>query len=133
MKTFPTLDIASAYTGTCLNPDDIMGFHAVLDHVLGDTLMTHQLPAASRAADVALAAQFPWLADLEPPRGDLDALARFNERLVSTYGPTLDVRSAAEVEVGAEWVGHNGLADLLAIAEGRRVIGVVVDGGDPDA
>lgn len=120
---FPTLDVVSSTTGILVC--DIGGIYAVLGHVLGDDLMTHQLPAASFTARPHIEAQHPWLADLDPPRGDLPALQDWAARILDDYGPVLALTRATE----AAWRRGNALQDIADLADGRAILAVEIDSG----
>lgn len=120
-REFPTLDVVTVVTGVMVSDRGIDAVYDVCGHVLGDTLWTHQLPAASRACEPALVAQHPWLRDLDPPSGDLDALLAWCDALVGEHGPALTVAPAEDTT----WVPGNALRDLVDLAGGRPVVAVV--------
>lgn len=60
-------DILSITTGRLVSLSHMGGIYALLNHMTGDNLMTHQLPRASRECRPALLAQFPDLAAIEAP------------------------------------------------------------------
>lgn len=131
IREFPTLGVATVATGVLLYEGGIGSVYEVCGHVLGDEgLMTHQLPAAASASTPVLYAQHPWLRDLDPPRGDLPALAAWCEQLVAEHGETLQVRAADPDEVA--WRQGNALRDLADIMEGRPVVVVHVPAKDVD-
>lgn len=104
----------STYTGTLLG--DFGGIRRVCAFMLNDPdVMTHQLPAASRACEAALIAQLPWLAELNPPRDDLTALRVWLDDLLLTRGLALDL----EPIPAPDWIPGNGLNDLLDLAAHR--------------
>lgn len=47
-KSFHIGDVLSAMTGTLVSPRHIGGVYDVLNWMTGESLMTHQLPRASR-------------------------------------------------------------------------------------
>jgi hypothetical protein len=55
LKTFPTIDVVAAYSGTVFYGHQTAGVQAICDH-LGEADIAH-----------TLAAQHPWLADLDIP------------------------------------------------------------------
>ncbi|PPF38355.1 hypothetical protein [Pseudoclavibacter sp. AY1H1] len=127
-KTFPTLAVVTATSGRLAC--EIGQLYEVLDHVLDDSLMTHQLPAAARAASPILYRQFPWLEGLVLPAGGEHDFNAALAALVDEHGATLEVRTAADLTMDAMWTTGNALRDLGQIAEstGAQIIGVNVDG-----
>jgi hypothetical protein len=123
-REFSTLAVASATTGRMLVHDFGL-IPKVLNYVLGEELMSHQLPAASQAAEPHLLAQHPWLADLDPPQ-DLDALRQWCDALIAEHGESLAIRPASD----PAWLQGHALADLIDIAAGKPIVGVVVDGDE---
>jgi hypothetical protein len=116
-RSFPTLDVVSVTTGVMVSDRGMPALYEVLDYVLDDRLMTHQLPAASRAAEPGIYKQHPWLAGLDAPRGDLPALKAWCAALVEQHGWAVDL-----APVGADWCTGNALQDLTDIRQGRPVI-----------
>lgn len=119
MRTFKTEDVISATTGILCGSID--GVYDVLGYAVGDSLFTHQLPAASRAAEAGIVAQHPWLADAHPPTGDVPALAIWLSETIAEHGETLDLVPVADVQ----WVPGNALTDLVDMVGKDRVIAVV--------
>lgn len=81
-KEFPTLAVLSATSGVMLTRH-IGELYEVLNHVLGMSLMTHQLPNASRVAEPYILSQHPHLREashkvksLVPPKDE-----NFEERM----------------------------------------------------
>lgn len=68
-KLFHVGDLLSVSTHLLLSPTGMRGIYLILNHLTGDELMTHQLPAATEAVDEALLDEHPWLTDLTPPGG----------------------------------------------------------------
>lgn len=127
-KTFNTLDVVSTYTGRLCAT--IGGVYEVTGFVLNDPgIMTHQLPAASRACEPILESQHSWLNDLTPPdRTTPDYLERFGEwcaSIIDDHGPQIELKSATECLADSAWVAGNALRDLADIAANRPIIGVV--------
>lgn len=121
-RTFPTSDVLSVTTGVLLS-QSIGAVYEVCGYILDDTLMTHQLPNASRACTPHLVALHPWLADLEPPRGDIDALLLWLGEVEHEHGATLQVVPA----VDPQWVRGNAIQDLVDLLRpGTPVIPVVI-------
>jgi hypothetical protein len=119
---FPTLDVVTVTTGRLVSDRGIDSVYEVCGYVLGDDgLMTHQLPAASRACEPVLYAQHPWLAELEPPESLAD-LKAWCATVVEERGPVMAIRPATDGE--RMWQVGNAMRDLLDIAAGRPVISV---------
>lgn len=122
MTEFHALDVVTVTTGRLVSDRGIASVYEVCSHVLGDdSLMTHQLPAASEAATPSLVDQHPWLADLEPP-DDLDELWAWCAAIVAEHGERLEITPAED----PQWVQGNALRDLSAMTS-KPVIGVVMD------
>lgn len=119
-KTFPTLDVVSASTGILVC--DLYDMYDVLNWMLDDTLWRHQTANASRTVQPYLEAQHPWLADLNLPAGNLPRMFLRVNQILDEHGETLVV----ERPENPEWVRHNGLMDLLQIADGRPVLTVTL-------
>ena len=122
-RLFPTLDVITVSTGILVSDGGIGAVYELAEFMLGDTLMTHQLPAASRTGEPELIRQHPWLAEVNPPRGDTPALKAWCAAVVAERGETLPV---ASIDSPA-WVRGNALADLEDIRAGKPIIGVAVD------
>jgi hypothetical protein len=129
-KKILTLDVVSAYTGILAG--NITGLYEVLNHLTGDNLFTHQLPAAMDACKEGLNAQFPWLEDnLVPldsknyPDRDsyLDAFGRWCMDIEKKHGTYLDVESLNNLN----WVPGNALADLADMVPPEKILVVNVD------
>jgi hypothetical protein len=58
-KTFDTLDVVTVSTGVLVSDRGIGSVYEVLNYLLDDDLMTHQLPAASRAVEPSLPTAAP--------------------------------------------------------------------------
>lgn len=57
-RSFTAAQIATGYGRLITSMDDV---YAVLNHMTGDNLYTHQIPRAIEAARPAMVAQHPWL------------------------------------------------------------------------
>lgn len=66
-KPFHIGDVLSAMTGTLVSRDHIGGVYNVLNWMTGESLMTHQLPRASRECEGLLRKTFPDLAAIDLP------------------------------------------------------------------
>lgn len=117
-KTFPTLDVVSASTGILVC--ELYDMYDVLNWMLNDSLMTHQMPNASRTVQPYLETQHPWLAELNLPAGNIPELVRITEEILDEHGDTLTL----ERPENPEWVRRNGLTDMLQTADGRPVFQV---------
>ena len=66
-KSFHIGDVLSAMTGTLVSPRYIGGVYDVLNWMTGESLVTHQLPRASRECEGTLREAFPDLAAIKFP------------------------------------------------------------------
>lgn len=113
---FPTLDVVSSITGRlCCDMD---GIYKVLGFLLGDELMTHQLPAASRAAEAGALKQHPWLAELGAENVNRDTVHAWAANILDKYGSTVTLTPLTD----ADWKTGNALADLVDIAGDKPII-----------
>lgn len=105
---------------------DMGELYDILDWLLKDSLMTHQLPGAARTAKPFLHEQFPWLAGLNLPEGGgadfTDAVMAATE----SYGPKVDVPRMPN----PMWKVANALQDLADIAGSRPIIAFPLGGED---
>jgi hypothetical protein len=133
-RVFDTLSVVSATTGVLLS-ETIGPIYDVLGFVVGESLMTHQLPGASRASEAHLTEQFPWIADLDIPKvgsgdnreDDVARLRAWCVDLIAERGEHLTVAAAEN----PDWVRSNALQDLADIMGDRPAI--VVQVPDKDA
>lgn len=89
--SFPLGAVLTVTTGRLLcRIDDL---YALLNHMTGDNLYTHQLPRASRTCEGPLIAQHPQLADVAVPNefGDEDAVWAWVREQESVFGAELSV------------------------------------------
>ena len=63
---FHISDILSITTGRLVSNRHIEGIYAILNHMTGDNLFTHQLPRATRECEPILAAAYPQLSKNDP-------------------------------------------------------------------
>lgn len=120
-REFPTLEVVTAITGrVCC---DIGGVYEVLGFLLGDELMTHQLPAASRAAEAGALAQHPWLAELGAESVTPETVHEWAAGILDRHGPTVTLTALQ----GADWRAGNALQDLVDMVGEKKIITVVVD------
>lgn len=123
-REFPTLDVVTVATGVLVSDRHIASVYDVCGWMLDDTLMTHQLPNASRTLRPHILQEHPWIMLLDMPKGDIPALKAMCARIVEEHGDTVKLTRPESVE----WVTGNALADLHQIAGKRRVIQVDLDG-----
>lgn len=71
-KNFSLGDILSVTTGRLVSRDHITGVYAILNHMTGEDLYTHQLPRACDECSGPLLAQHPQLADVPLPEAFID-------------------------------------------------------------
>jgi hypothetical protein len=55
-------------TGVLVSPTQVEGLYAILNHLAGESLMTHQLPRVSREAEPVLRKRYPTLAAIQIPK-----------------------------------------------------------------
>jgi hypothetical protein len=66
-RDFHIGDILSITTDRLVSPEHIGGVYKILDWMTGESLMTHQLPRASRECAPLLKAQHPDLSEIVVP------------------------------------------------------------------
>lgn len=66
-RTFHIGEIITVAAGTFVSPTGMDGIYQLVDHVTGETHMTHQLPRASRELQPVLREWFPWLNTIQIP------------------------------------------------------------------
>lgn len=122
-KRFPIADILTVTTGALLSHDGMDGLYRILNYLTGDSLMTHQLPAAADAMRPELLTQLPWLAEVVPPND-------------ATTEQILQWRDWAEAKHGTEheltappssiWGEHDPIQELVDTVGEDRVIAVEI-------
>lgn len=118
--------LLSVTTGQLLTPQpDISGVYEILNHMTGDSLMTHQLPLAADAMTPELIQQHPWLEGLMPPAKDDETLMSWMAEVAQEHGEHHDVESAP-----LAWGTHDPIQDLHNEFPDTPVIGVVLPPGD---
>lgn len=124
-------DILSITTGALVSPDHIGGVYRILNHLTGDDLMTHQLPAACDAMKPHLVAQFPTLAAIQAPKFDGEAhVKRWLAEQVAIHGEWHEVTAPPS----SVWGEHDAIQDLVDMVGADKVIGVTVsEDTDPAA
>ena len=97
-KTFHIGDILTAMTGRLVSPSHVDGLYGILDHMTGESLMTHQLPRGSREVEDILRERFPDLAAIEiPDWSDVpveqrkDAVLTWLGEMAAEHGETREV------------------------------------------
>lgn len=92
-RDFHIGDILSVTDGHLVSPRHIGGVYDILNWMTGESLMTHQLPRASRECEDNLRRQHPDLATVQVPEGlgtEANVLAWLAEQ-VGVYGETRPV------------------------------------------
>lgn len=121
-------DILSVTTDRLVSPDHIGGVYRILNHMTGDNLMTHQLPAAAEAMKPQLVAQFPTLAAIQAPESFRDE-AHVHSWLadqVAAHGEWHDVVAPPS----SVWGEHDALEDLMDMVGPENVL-VATPNSDP--
>ncbi len=109
---------------------DIGGVYEILDFITGDSLFTHSLPRASRFAQPQIAAQLPWIANIQTDLDELttilkplrrgskwDAIAEWNERMACKWGANHPVESCED-----SWLSMNPIAELAGMVGQEKII-----------
>ena len=99
-KAFHIGDILSVTTGRLVSPDHIGGVYNILGWLVGEDLMTHQLPRVARECEGFLREQFPDLPtedDMPEFDGEESVLAWLAEA-VAQHGETREVPKMPEVD-----------------------------------
>lgn len=124
-------DILSITTGTLVSPDHMDGVYRILNHLTGDNLFTHQLPAACEAMRPALVAQFPEIAAIEAPEfAGADDVPPWLAEQVKRFGEWHEVAAPSS----ALWGEHDPIQELVDMVGEDRVISVpATDETDPAA
>lgn len=107
-------DILSITTGRLMPPNGIGGVYRILNHLTGDDLMTHQLPAATEAMAPYLIAQLPELAAVDPPE-QFDGVAHVESWLaeqVAEHGEWHEITAPSS----ALWGEHDPIQELRDMA-----------------
>lgn len=118
---FPTAAVVGATSGVLLGDfDDVV---KVLEYVLDDKLWTHQLPAASRAAEPALYAQHPWLTDLsatlQAQAGNIPALTATLANVTAEHGDATLISPAGDA---VQWRRGNAISDAIDLFGDRLTV-----------
>lgn len=88
-KTFRLGAVLSVTTGTLLC--EIGDVYAILNHMTGDNLFTHQLPRAMRECRPFLLRQFPSLPHASPEDVGPENWARWLHARIQEHGDSFDV------------------------------------------
>lgn len=115
-------DLVTVTSGTLLCPDGMDGLYRVLNGLTGDSLFTHQLPAAAETMAPVLLEQHPWLSSVVVPEGmSVDEVHAWVEWGSLEYGVEFEVTPAPE-----RWGSHDPLQELVDRVGAERVIPVVI-------
>lgn len=97
IREFHIGDILSITTGRLLSPRLIGGVYDILGWMVGEALMTHQLPRVSRECEPSLRAQHPDLAEVAVPEDftSEDELWAWLADQVKAFGETRPVTPLA--------------------------------------
>lgn len=96
-RPFPLADILSVTTPALLSRRRMEGLGDLLNYLTGDNLKTWQYLRAADECAVALCAQHPFLADLQPPQGlDKQDLYAWLVEAERTHGNEVTVVPLAE-------------------------------------
>jgi hypothetical protein len=119
-REFTTGAVISAATGKmCCDLDEL---YDILGWLVGESLMTHQLPGAATAVEGDLKRQHPWIAELDTDSVNRENVRAWYDGVVVVHGSRTTV---ARVE-DPEWIRGNALQDLQDIAGGKPVLVVEV-------
>jgi hypothetical protein len=122
-RDFALADILTVTTGRLLSHRHIAGVYDLMGFMVGEDLMTHQLPRAMDACKPELERQMPWLVGLEPPaRIDQADLFAWITATEAKHGESHPVMAGAP-----EWQHKDALAELDQMAGTRPVVSVRVE------
>lgn len=128
-KAFHLGDILSITTHALVSPDHMNGVYNILNHLTGDNLMTHQLPAAADQMTPVLVAQFPELAAIEAPEfADQEHVETWLAEQAAIYGEWHEVTAPTS----AFWGEHDAMQEAVDMVGPGRVIAVEVPDGNDD-
>lgn len=125
VKRFHLGDVLSITTGALVSRDHMAGVYAILNHMTGEDLFTHQLPRAMDDAQPYLFDQFPELRAVHFPGGldSKEAVFAWVDEQAATYGEWFAVKAIPAVAR----MPHDPIVDAVAIAGPRGVHVVVTD------
>ena len=98
-RDFHIGDTLSVTTGILLSPRGMSGLYDLLGYMTGDEPFTHQLPRFADECAPALRAQFPDLAAVVAPKGDMEdpeAWMTWLDAQVAAHGETRPVVPLAD-------------------------------------
>lgn len=118
-------DILSVTTRALVSPSHMDGVYRILNHLTGDSLMTHQLPAAGEQMTPVLIAQFPQLAAVEVPQfTDKQHVDRWLAEQVAVYGEWHEVTAPTS----AFWGEHDAMQEAIDMVGADRIIPIELNG-----
>lgn len=130
-REFELGDLISVTTGRLVSRRHVGGLYDLMGFMVGESLMTHQLPRAMDACKPELLRQHPWLAGIEVP--DWSYVPRDRAETIKTIifgwldGMDMTHGKTHLVEAGAPtWQRMDALAELDQMAGTRPVITVRV-------
>ena len=97
-KTFHVGDILSITTGVLVSPDRIAGVYSILNWLVDEDLMTHQLPRVSRECEGFLREQFPDLPTETPPFDGEESVFAWLAVVVAAHGATREVPRLPKID-----------------------------------
>jgi hypothetical protein len=124
-KDFHIGDILSITTGRLVSPRHIGGVYDILGWMVGEDLMTHQLPRVSRECEPFLKAQHPDLDEVVVPDSvnSEESLLFWLAEMTERYGVMRPVARLA----AADHTVIDPIAEIKMIRPDMPIIGVVVD------
>lgn len=94
--------------------------HRLMDHLTGDSLLTHQLPRAAEPCKAALLAQFPALATVKPSENARNTWEAWLETEAVLHGESFDVAPMTG------WESRDPMAETVEVFGKDRVVAVRV-------
>lgn len=127
-RPFHIGDILSITHEKLVSPRLIGGVYDLLGYMTGESLMTHQLPRASRECEANLRAQVPDLLGIEIPGNicDEETLHDWLDSVIEQYGETRDI---TPLPPGDHTV-IDPIAELAMMRPDMPIIAIVADEGD---
>ncbi len=125
-KLFHLGDVLSVTTGRLVSPNGVGGIYNILDWMTGESLMTHQLPRASRECEGPLLAQHPDLAAVVVPEdfgGSKERVMSWLAEQVAIFG---EYREVAPLAAG-DHTRIDPLTELRMMHPDAEVIVVTTD------
>lgn len=93
-KQFHIGDIISITDGSLVSPRHIGGVYDILGWMTGESLMTHQLPRASRECEDNLRAQHPDIAAIKAPDFSVVARDKVEAAVMSWLAEQVDIHGS---------------------------------------